>query len=119
MMKLPFGLILASASSLAIAAAGKTVDQAVADLHDRYGDDLAPISAGLIADTSMSGDAKLEVVISTLVAAAAKDGITVIYALAKAVAHRVYLGVVSGIHTAAEAVVSGLKALAHPKAAAA
>ena len=118
-MKLPFGLILTTASSLAIAAASKAVDEAVADLHARYGDDLAPISAGMIGDKTMSGEAKLEVVISTLIAAAAKDGITVVYDLGKAVAQRVYLNVVAGAKAAAQAVTDRLKALAHPDTAAA
>jgi hypothetical protein len=118
-MKLPFGLILTTASSLALSAAAKAVDDAVSGLHARYGDDLAPISAGMVSDKSMSGAAKLEVVITTLVAAAAKDGIGVIYDLAKAVAQRVYLGVMAGIRAETQAVVNGLKSLAHPKATAA
>ena len=118
-MKLPFGLILTTVSALAMSAAGKAVDEAVSGLHARYGDDLAPISAGMIADKSMSGAAKLEVVISTLVTAAAKDGISVIYDLAKAVAQRVYLDVMAGVRAAAQSVTAGLKALVHPKVAAA
>lgn len=112
-MKLPFGLSIVRSAALAVALpiVASAVDEAVSGLHARYGDDLKAISGGLLTDTSKTGDEKAEIVIAALVTAAAKDGVGVVYALAKAVAQRVYLDVASDAAQAANAVLARLRAL--------